>query len=557
MRTSAQRDWPSTNKASNCLVAAAILIALLELIWFGSKCLPNIDYDGMAYIGIARHLRQGDFYSAINAFRSPLLSWIIAVIPGRNFVLTGKLINTTAFAATGALLYLFTCRLWNSRLTASLAVLLFALGRGFVPVTVGSIVPDFLLAALTLGYFILLMGCLRGAGLRSWFGLGIIHGLAFLAKGFALPWLALATAVAALLSAGTLKQRLARLATAALIPIIAAGAWALVLHSKYGVFTTGTQFKVNLLQWTLHAFRDRPDPTYAVLRDTTQEEDQYFVDDPMPPGSWPWSYHVSAAQVLPKLLQAEKRNVPRAIKEVLILLTPGGLLAFVAATAIVMRRRQQFPWEWRLIAVVGVSAISSLLAYCMLVFESRYLYPLVPLMMAVAARFLIPDEGWNHNIWRAIAIALAVLGEIAALGYSASPLRMITRDYQVGCYNAAHQLEVRDAKNIVSLGAGPFPEHGVGWEAGYKTAFFADRRLIAAADDLPPSDKTAAVLRDLGKASPDAIIVWGNAKDAQYVGLVRTLAAAYPTAVAENISDPRLVTVGTILFPQAKASPGN
>ena len=231
-------------------------------------------------------------------------------------------------------------------------------------------------------------------------------------------------------------------------------------------------------------------------------------------------------------------------------------MAFVAAAVIASRRRLQLPAEWRLIAIVIVCALSSIFAYSMLVFQARYLYPLIPLMMAVSARFLIPDADWNHNIWRVLAIALVVFGEIASLSYSSSPFRLVTRDFQVSCYGAARQLRAHDVKNLVSIGAGPFPEHGVGWEAGYKAAFFADRRLIAAADDLPPSDKTAAVLADLAKASPEATIVWGTAQNAAYVALVKSIAAAYPSAVSESISDPALGNVGTILFTRARATPG-
>ncbi|MFZ0477965.1 MAG: hypothetical protein WAL71_02360 [Terriglobales bacterium] len=555
-------------KASHYLVAATALLLLFEFYWFGRNSLREIDYDGMAYIGIARHLRQADFRSAINAFRSPLLSWIIALIPGRDYVLTGKAVNVLAFFACAMLLYLFTLRLWRSPLAASVAILLFVLARGLVPAAVGSVVPDLLFTALTLAYFIVLLHCLReaclreaclgevrsrGAGWRRWFLLGMVHGLAYLAKAFALPWLALSTVVAALLSPGTVKQRLRRLAAAALIPVVVAVGWAAVLHSKYGVFTTGSQFKANLLQWTLREYPHHREPSYALLRDTTKEVDDYVVDDPMPPGSWPWSYRVSLRQALPKLIAAEERNVPAVLKEILIVITPGGLLAFAVAAAIVTRRRRQYPAEWRIVAVIAVSSISLVFAYSMLVFDARYLYPLIPLLLAVAARFLIPtrfplNDDWNHANWRMAAIVLLVAGEIAALVYSSSPFRTLNRDFQVSCYDAAHRLKAHEGTSLISIGAGPFPEHGVGWEASYKAAFFGNGRLIAALDDLPTPGDTPVALADLAKASPDAVIIWGNRNDVRYRAFMQFLSLRYPNAPSEEISDPVLGNVGAILF---------
>src|ERR1700678_2035837 len=100
------------------------------------------------------------------------------------------------------------------------------------------VTPGVLLAALVLGYFMVLLQCLRTSEIRYWGWLGGIHALAFLAKGFALPWLALSTIVSVLMSRPR-RQNLARLALAGILPLLVAAAWAGVLHSKYGAFTTG------------------------------------------------------------------------------------------------------------------------------------------------------------------------------------------------------------------------------------------------------------------------------------------------------------------------------
>jgi len=519
-------------------------------LWFASKCFNEIDIDGMAYLGVARHLRQGEFHAAINAFRSPLISWLIAMASfgSADDLHIGKLINIGAFLLSLALLYVLTWKLWRSRLVASLAVLLFTLGRGLSVSAVEMITPDFLFAALALIYFIVLLRCLRKDRLKDWFCLGFVHGVALLAKAFALPWLAVSTLVALGLSLKSWKTKPARLFLAALIPVMVAAGWAAVLHSKYGVFTTGTQFKVNLLQWTLHAYSEHHDTTYALLRDTSKEVDPYGGGDPMPPGSWTWTYPLSLKQVLPNMIRAEARNVPRVLKEMMIVATLGGLIAFVATLAILTRRRHQYPVEWRFVVVIAASALTLVLAYSMLVFDERYLFPLIPLVLAIAARFLVPDPEFDHDGWRKLSIVLVVLGTISSMVYPSSPFRLLTRDFQVSCYDAGNRLRAHAGSGVVSIGTGPFPEHGVGWEAGYKASFFGGWKIIAATDSLPQSTQLSSLIMDIRKASPDAILVWGRPDDTRYAGLIDSLLLQYPQNLNEKIVDPVLGEVGIVLF---------
>jgi hypothetical protein len=541
-------------RVSAWLTAVTVASCVLQLLWFGAKCFNQIDIDGMGYVGIAHHLRHGEFHAAINAFRSPLLSWLIAAasLVSSDYLHIGKLINIAAFLLSLTLLYVLTQKLWHSRLAASLAVLIFALGRGLSVAAVAMITPDFLFAALALVYFIVLLRCFRKDRLQDWVSLGVVHALAFLAKAFALPWLAVCTLVAVGLSEKSWRTRVPRLALAALIPVMVAAAWATVLHSKYGAFTTGTQLKVNLLQWTLRAYDEHHDTTYALLRDTTKDVDEYGVIDPMPPGSWPWTYPLQLKQVLPKAIRAEARNVPRVLKEMMIVATLGGLIAFIAMLAILTRRKDQYPVEWRFSVVTAVGALSLIFAYSMLVFDERYLFPLIPPVLAIAVRFLIPDIDFDHDRLRKLTIALVVLGVIASLVYPSSPYRLLRRDFQASCYDAGNRLRAHPGSGIVSIGSGPFPEHGVGWEAGYKASFFGGRRIIGAMDSLPSLAQLSTLALDMRKASPDTILVWGKPDDPKYTGLIHNLMLQYPQNSIDKIVDPVLGEVGIVLW---KASP--
>ena len=536
-------------KASCWFIAAAVFGGVFQFWWFASKCFNQIDIDGMAYVGIARHLRQGEFRASIDAFRSPLFSWLIALgsFASSEYLHVGKFINMGAFVLTLMLLYRLTDKLWQSKLAASLAVLMFTFGRGFAVAAEQLTTPDFLFAALALLYFMVLLRCLRRNRLQDWFWLGFLHGLAYLAKAFALPWLAVCTLAALFLSTNPRKAKVARLALAALLPIVLAAGWATVLHSKYGVFTTGTQFKANLLQWTLHAYDVHRDGSYSLLRDTSENLDEYGVLDPMPPGSWPWRYPISMQKVLPAMIRAEAHNVPRVLKETIIVTTLGGLIAFAAVLAILTRRRNQHPREWRFAMVVVIGALSLVFAYSMLVFDERYLYPLIPLILAVAAGFLASGQ-FDHHRLRAASIVLVGLGTVAALVYPSSPFRVLTRDFQASCYDAGRRLRELSGSTAVSIGSGPFPEHGVGWEAGYKASFLGGRRMIAAMDSLPQLPHIDSLIQDLRKASPDIILVWGRPGDPRYFGLKHSLMLEYPQSSSEKVLDPVLGEVGMVVF---------
>ena len=284
------------------------------------------------------------------------------------------------------------------------------------------------------------------------------------------------------------------------------------------------------------------------MTDRTEYVDEYLVDDPMPPNSWPWTYRVDIKQTFPKLMLAEKKNVPSVLKEIVIVATPGGFLAFLFAIRALRQRKRIDAAEWRVAAVIAASAASLVLAYSMLVFDGRYLFPLTPLLLAIAAGFLVPATGLNYESWRRVSVVLVIAGVITALVYPSSPFRRVTRDFQAVCYNAGRHLRNHSGSTTVSLGAGPFPEVGVGWEAGYKAAYFGGWRIVGTMETLPSSSDSARLMKDLAKASPDSILVWGRPSDVRYAGLIQDLDVQYPNRSIEKIVDPVLGESGAVVF---------
>ncbi|MFZ0796276.1 MAG: hypothetical protein WCA13_17110 [Terriglobales bacterium] len=549
-------DLERERELSKYFIFATVISCIAQVSWFASKCFTQIDYDGMSYVGIARHLSQGQFHAAINAFRSPLISWIIAVGSrlDANLLRVGKFTNIGGFLASAALLYLLTARLWHSRLVASIASLWFSLARGLAATSVTLIIPDFLLTALVLTYFLILLRCFRTDHTEDWVLLGLVHGVAYLAKAFALPWLALATLVSlAILFRTRPRHGLNRLVLAALAPLLIAAAWATTLHSKYGVFTTGSQFKANFLHYSVGRHPQREAP-YAVLTNTLPEpgvsdpsfekSDEYVVNDPVPPHSWAWNYEPTISQAVPLVMAAERRNLPVALKELTILLTPGGILGFFFMLQTMIRRRQQSISEFRFTCVVVVCAATMILAYGMLVFITTYAYPLVALIMAVASRFFVSEEQFAaHAAWRRLSFVLAVAGLIVSLTYRSSPFRTLDRNFQVSCYDAARKLEAYSGSRVVTIGLGPYPEHGVGWEAGYRVAYLANRHVVAESPALPGD--VSLLMADIEMSSADAVLVWGSPADPGFQRVLRSVAAEYRASLA--ILDPALGQVGAVV----------
>jgi hypothetical protein len=90
----------------------------------------------------------------------------------------------------------------------------------------------------------------------------------------------------------------------------------------------------------------------------------------------------------------------------------------------------------------------------------------------------------------------------------------------------------------VTIGSGPYPEHGVGWEAGYTAAFLAGAKVVASANQLPSPSTVPSIMPDIRRASPDALVVWGKSEDLRYMEVDRALTQWYPTSHPVDITDP-------------------
>ena len=540
-------------EAAKALLAFSIFLLLFQLYWFGKFNLERVDFDGISYVGIARHLIDHKFAASINGFRSPAISWLIALfapIDSANLLHVGKLVTMLSLLLAISLAFLFTKRCTGSPLAAAFVVFWLTVARGFVPLSTQFVSPDYLFAALSTLYFVCLLHCFRSESdhLRYWALLGLITGGAFLVKAFALPWLVGTTCFGALLMIIRKRSFRASWSLAFVIPLLVAAAWAVVLHAKFGIWTTGTQLKTNLYQWTLKVPLSAADSPYSFLVDEGKTSDAYQVGEPLPPGSLLLVRKLQVRVAVTAALRAELHNLPVALKEMTVILTPLGLVAvFMTAIRVWRARRERWP-EFAIVSTILASSATLVIAYSCLVFDGRYTLPLYAPLMAVAARSIFCHSSVQaQRLQQRIILLLILTGLFATLIYASSPWLTATRDYQSGPRYAASRLLAHGSKRLISVGAGPYPEHGVGWEAGFIAGSFSNSQVVAFRGQLPHQGSVAAFLSDLHQAPPATILVWGNPQDTSYAEIRKELEARF--SQVETIVDFRAGAVGFIAYP--------
>jgi len=565
-----------SDRLAPLLIVLAGLNWCFQVLWFWRYCGRNINADAVSYIGIARHIAAGDFKASVHGYWSPLISWLIAATSpiANDRTLAARILMQLLFATCLVLAYWLTYRLWGSRVLAAVVVLWFSLARGVAAFSVCFIGADLLLTACVLAYFILLLGCLeKPDSLGKWLALGLAHALAFLAKAISFPLFAFTTVLAVALSRrGSAKKAAVTLVCAAIFPVLTAAGWGTAIRQKYHVFTSGYQLRFNLLDPAVK--RAANHGGLAVLHDARPVYDDFMVSDQMPPDSPIWRVQVWRPALVGQVLQKEGQNIPQALKELLVLLTPGGILALLLGTIQMTRGRRQAQRRFRFAWIVLFTTGALVLAYCMLVFDGRYVLPITPVLMALSVRFAAPSaKAFEASAdverieaagrWQTLAAILLVVGLIGVQLYWASPFRTMRQDFQRSLYDAANGLRKGQARSLVVIGEGPYPEHGVGWEAGVYSSYFAGARVVGDLFEEPseaepgkvvPGNVAAgkvdadAVVADVGKLTPDAVLIWDLPPHPKYSGVVSKIQKVYPEASTSTIRDPLRGNVGTLIL---------
>ncbi|MGE4143445.1 MAG: hypothetical protein AB7N76_22615 [Planctomycetota bacterium] len=206
----------------------------------------TINCDGICYLTRSQHLARGELLASVSGYWSPLLIWLVA--PLLWLGLPALVAARVVLALGGAGLILATDRLCARAalrgIERGLALGLMAL---FAARVVGDVLtPDLLLAACLVGYSSLALHPELSERPRLALATGAAAGLAYLAKAYALPFVALHFPLTLLLRRFALGEdvplprlrRTALLAAAGLA--LVALPWVVVLSVRYSRPTWGT-----------------------------------------------------------------------------------------------------------------------------------------------------------------------------------------------------------------------------------------------------------------------------------------------------------------------------
>jgi hypothetical protein len=237
------------------LVSRLALPAILAVfvVW-GIRLLPGWRYqmnpDGTGYLSVAHKYLAGDFAAAVNAYWSPLYSWLLVPLlaVGVEPFLATKILAIVIGA--GAILagWWLMANLGitrDLRVYVSLALTPILLYFGMFVTT-----PDLLVTAAILLYLAHLTMPTYGDRRVSSVVTGLLAGVCYLAKAYALPFVLVHLTVVNIVALWRDKEHRPRVIRQALSTYIAlavvAGAWGAALTHKYGTFTLGSTAKFNL-----------------------------------------------------------------------------------------------------------------------------------------------------------------------------------------------------------------------------------------------------------------------------------------------------------------------
>ncbi len=471
----------------------ALAVYLAVAIPMAAANAERLNPDGVCYLRLAQYLAAGQWVDGISLYWSPALPLSAAplVALGMDAIDAARAVllawGAVSIAATGWFLREWTplARPWR----AAWLVLLALPAAGF---QIFVIAPDVILSAVLLAYF----AALRRAARRGhgWGWAGALGGLAFFAKAYALPFVALHLPLSVWWlhrrppgAPSAARRRALLAATAAfLVPV---AAWTAVLSAKNGVLTFGKSGAIN------HAVAGPPDvPRYHPVVFGVPTPPHISVwETPEQLSYQPWSPFASREYFLHQagLATDNAWGLLRTATELdgVCLLALAALtlpLAARQASAETVRKalRTCFPWLAGTLLLYGGG-------YLLVAYEPRYVRSLLfPLLLAATAGVASSFPDWR---WRAGLLA-ALVGSVAwtwipvtarSLGNSASPwLREVAAEMR------QRGLDGRFA--------------ATSWYHGLATAFFSGQPHVG----FPPDADPARVGARLREANVDWLLVF-------------------------------------------------
>jgi hypothetical protein len=427
-------DHPVAVACGSYLAAAAMLIPHYQ-----HKLYP----DTTSYISIALKYLNGDFAHAINGYWAPLLPWLMVPLlrlhldplVAMKIVSVGAGLAVIAAAAKLFELLPIESSLRHQLIAATTVIVLYcALSMG---------TPDVLLMASLTAYFAVILHDSYRARSSRGAVCGLLGGVAYLAKHYALPFFVLHFTLVNLWYCRHRESRrtvLTNLCSGLAVCALLALPWATAMSLKYGMPTTGT---VGGRAWAyvgpdsrgigFHGLVAPPNPTAW----SAWEDPSY---DPVKS----WSPLASRANVL-HLFRLVASNARDAAGP---LLQFSPILLIVAAGCVVWRVR---PPDASTFVLVVLSTALFTGGYVVVHVEERLLWPIWPMLLLITGALLSALSSATSLrlplrrvvISGAIATCVAWPAAMLVSGYNEDTelvdmARVLKSDFGVGGNIAAH-----------------------------------------------------------------------------------------------------------------------
>jgi hypothetical protein len=372
------------NRRSIKLATLFYIFAALVIVWLTRFKLVG---DTISYIQAARHYSAGETDLAINSWWSPLLPWLI--IPflklGVEPLLALKLVlaGSGLFFALGVRRLVIDCTGGEGHLIGLVMASMAALIMLYGPPT-----PDLLFAGVVIWYFVYALQLLRGDSLSGAVKCGVLGGIAYLAKAYALPFVVSHLALTFILKFLFIRpirtsQAFAQLTTALVLIATISGPWIGIISRHDGHFTISSAGK----HWTgMDSLPPGKFPAVFYLQDIRPGRITVGENPMEVRVRWvTWSPR-DGIQGLKKQYQTVYRNLFKVADE---LNEPDifGFLKLTLVTCFIFN----FPFRRHLKQEQGLSAIwlglTSLLfigGYILIVVWGRYLWPIWGVMIVLA-----------------------------------------------------------------------------------------------------------------------------------------------------------------------------
>jgi hypothetical protein len=467
----------------------------LAAVWAVAAYRFQINPDAVSYISVAREYIHGDFATAVNAYWSPLYSWLLVPL------LIAGLPPLLAAQILGALIGLGTlAAAW--RLAENLGLS----GRGrnvacaaLIPIVLylaaSAVTPDLLSTTLVLVY---LAHVTRPDYPESRFS-GVLAGtwgaLGYLSKAYVMPFFLthfLLTSALAFRSQRIARRPIARHALAGLLTFtLIAGAWCALLTHKYGRPMTGSAGAYNHAyngpthpDYPMHTLGFLPPSNHAAV---SAWEDPTYHDMPA------WSPFASRANLVHQL-----HLIARNLKETLGILQWYSILSIaIIAAACLCAAGTADPRPRRPVLLLVLAVAIYPLGYLLLHVEPRFLSQMAVILLLLGV-FVIDAALADRLSPRRRRIALAVL----CASFIFRPTYELIRDRGAGrnAWQRASQL-----RDLVPPGS------RIASDAHWKdTLFIAFHRDLAYYGESRPNSSPADVEADLKRYHIQFFIVWND-----------------------------------------------